>query len=225
MIGFTGGTQVAETTKNARMQWMSFAAVAVLIFLLLALLGRQWLAGNRDDGQRALQDAGIVMLAQPRELPSLELATTAGGHWNMGELKERWSLVFFGYTYCPDICPTTLAELRQIYQRLPDDARNRVQVLMVTVDPHRDTLQQLRAYLDFFDKDFQGVTGELADIQTLSQAMSIPFIPGDTGKPGYTVDHSGNLALVGPDGRQHGFVRAPFNVPGLIEQLPAVLVP
>ncbi len=210
--------------KNTRsLMWLVKGGLAVLLLAIVLLMFILWSSSKDDAGAQAQREAGIVMLAEPRALPLLELAYTAGGSWPQPAAPGHWQLVFFGYTYCPDICPTTLAELRQIYQRLPGAVRDRLQVVMVTVDPHRDTLEQLRAYLDFFERDFAGVSGDLADIQTLSQALSIPFIPGDTEKPGYTVDHSGNLAIIGPDGRQAGFVRAPLQVDALIEQLPLLL--
>lgn len=141
----------------------------------------------------------------------------------VSRLQGKWTLVFFGYTFCPDICPTTLAELRQLLGSLPAEQRQQVQVLMVSVDPQRDTPQQLRDYLAYFDPDYIGLTGQLDDIQQLANALSIPFIPGDSSQENYTVDHSGNLALLGPDGRQQGFIRAPLNLAQLQQQLPKLL--
>ncbi|MBH2036379.1 MAG: SCO family protein, partial [Pseudomonadales bacterium] len=135
------------------------------------------------------------------------------------------SLLFFGYTFCPDICPTTLAQLRELNTLLPEAARNSLQVILVSVDPNRDTPAQLKTYLGYYDAGFQGLTGEQARIQKLANGVSIPFIPADTSKENYTVDHSGNLVIVGPDGRQRGFIRAPLNNQKLKAQLPALLVP
>ena len=133
--------------------------------------------------------------------------------------------MFFGYTFCPDICPTTLAELRQLKKLLPAETQANLQILMVSVDPQRDNAEQLKLYLEYFDPEFVGLTGELTDIQTLSNALSIPFIPGDSSQPRYTVDHSGNLAIISPDGRQYGFIRAPLDVKKIAEQLPALMTP
>lgn len=196
------------------------------LLLTLVVVARFWLLADhsdQDERQAALREAGIVLLPEPRSLPSLSLLSANEQPVQLQQLAPRWHLVFFGYTFCPDICPTTLAELRRIYQALPSELQERSQVLMVTVDPQRDSPGHLRDYLDFFDKDFDGLTGQLADIQSLSQALAIPFIPGDSSLPNYTVDHSGNLALIGPDGRQHGFIRAPLNVPALIAALPLLL--
>ena len=115
------------------------------------------------------------------------------------------------------------AQLRQVKSELPKEAVDRLQVVLVSVDPNRDTPAQLKTYLGYFDKDFRGVTGSLEDTQKLANAVSIPFIPADTSKPNYTVDHSGNLALLGPDGTQRGFIRAPFNNQKLVAQLPGLV--
>jgi cytochrome oxidase Cu insertion factor (SCO1/SenC/PrrC family) len=85
---------------------------------------------------------------------------------------------------------------------------DRLQVVLVSVDPNRDTPNQLKQYLGYFDKDFVGVAGTIEDTQKLANGLSIPFIPADTSKPGYTVDHSGNLAVWGRMGVSAGsFVR------------------
>jgi len=139
-------------------------------------------------------------------------------------LKDKWSLLFFGYTFCPDICPTTLAQLRQIKSELPPEAVNNLQIVLVSVDPNRDTPKQLKQYLGYFDPQFKGLTpSSIEDLQKLANAVSIPFIPADTSKPNYTVDHSGNLAVIGPDGHQRGFIRAPLNNQKLVAQLPEML--
>lgn len=172
----------------------------------------------------ALREAGIIVLPNSRELPALHLESTLGAMQDTQALTGKWRLVFFGYTFCPDICPTTLAELRQLKKLLPAAAQETMQIVMVSVDPNRDSTEQLKLYLEYFDPEFVGLTGKLADIQTLSNALSIPFIPGDTSQPRYTVDHSGNLAIISPDGRQYGFVRAPLDVNKLAEQLPNIML-
>lgn len=205
-----------------RTQKTVFILVA-LIALVLGLTINKVLSGKGQGDPTALIDAGIILLPQSRSLPSVTMTNQDGQPVTINELKGKWSLLFFGYTFCPDICPTTLAELRQLRGRLPAELLERYQVTMVSVDPQRDTPEQLRQYLGFYNAGYHGLTGELADIQKLAAAVSIPFIPGDTRQERYTVDHSGNLAIIGPDGRQRGFIRAPLNVDKLAAQLPALL--
>jgi protein SCO1/2 len=101
---------------------------------------------------------------------------------------------------------------------------DKLQIVLVSVDPNRDTPKQLKQYLGYFDPQFKGLTAaSVEDLQKLANAVSIPFIPADTSKPNYTVDHSGNLAVIGPDGKQRGFIRAPLNNQKLVAQLPEML--
>ena len=205
-----------------RTQKTVFILVA-LVALIMGLTINRTLNGRSEGNPAELIDAGIILLPQSRAVPAVQMTDEKGQTVSLDELKGKWSLLFFGYTYCPDICPTTLAQLREVKSKLPKETVDRLQVVLVSVDPNRDTPQQLRQYLGYFDKDFRGLTGSVQSIQTLANGVSIPFIPADTSKPGYTVDHSGNLAVVGPDGRQRGFIRAPFNKQKMIAQLPKLV--
>ncbi|WP_110951747.1 SCO family protein [Pseudomonas bohemica] len=205
-----------------RTQKTVFILVAI-VALVLGLTVNRVLSGKGQGDQTALIDAGVILLPQSREVPSLKLTDQDGQPVSLDAFKDKWTLLFFGYTFCPDICPTTLAQLRQIKSELPKDAVDKLRVVLVSVDPNRDTPQQLKTYLGYFDKQFVGLTAPVETIQKLANALSIPFIPADTSKPNYTVDHSGNLALLGPDGRQRGFIRAPLNNQKLVAQLPALV--
>ncbi len=207
-----------------RVQKTVFVLIA-LVALVLGLTVHKVLNNQRQTDPTQLLDAGIVLLPQSRTLPSISLTDQDGKPVVVNELKDKWSLLFFGYTFCPDICPTTLAQMRELKGLLPEAARNNLRVVLVSVDPNRDTPQQLKQYLGYFDPAFLGYTGELASIQKLANAVSIPFIPADTSKENYTVDHSGNLVVIGPDGTQRGFIRAPLNNQKLKDQLPTLLVP
>lgn len=197
--------------------------LVALIALVLGLTVSKVLNAPSAHDPAALAEAGIILLPQSRALPALSLLDEQGQAQAADQLKGRWTLLFFGYTFCPDICPTTLAELRQLRNQLAPELLERYRVTMVSVDPQRDSPEQLRQYLGFYNAGFTGLTGELAAIQQLSSAVSIPFIPGDSSQQHYTVDHSGNIALIGPDGRQRGFIRAPLNVAKLAAQLPVLL--
>lgn len=197
--------------------------LVTLVALVLGLTVNKVLNSKGQGDPTVLLDAGIVLLPQSRNLPELSLTNQDGQTVAVDQLKDQWSLLFFGYTFCPDICPATLAQLRQLQGQLPPATLSKLRIIMVTVDPHRDTPEQLKKYLDYFDAGFIGLTGEQATIQKLANGVSIPFIPADTSKENYTVDHSGNLVLLGPDGKQRGFIRAPINNAKLVAQLPGVL--
>jgi protein SCO1/2 len=208
----------------SRTQITVFVLVAI-VALVLGLTVNKVLNSKGQADPTVLLDAGIVLLPQSRSLPELTMTNQDGQPQAVDQLKGKWSLLFFGYTFCPDICPATLAQVRQLQGQLPAQTQAQLQTILVTVDPARDTPEQLKKYLGFFDAGFIGLTGSLEDIQMLANAVSIPFIPADTSKENYTVDHSGNLVLVGPDGRQRGFIRAPINSEKLSAQLPGLLKP
>ena len=206
-----------------RIQKTVFILVA-LVALVIGLTVYRVLNTERQLDTAELLDAGIVMLPQGRDMPDVTLTNQDGEAVSMEQLEGRWNLLFFGYTFCPDICPATLAELRQLRGKLPEEVNQRLQPILVSVDPERDTPEQLKKYLDYFGAGFIGLTGPLDDIQTLANAAGVPFIPGDTSKKDYTVDHGANLALIGPDGRLRGFIRAPMRTEKLAEQLPKLLL-
>jgi protein SCO1/2 len=205
-----------------RIQKTVFILVAI-VALIMGLTINRVLTGNGQGDPTALIDAGVILLPQSRNLPDLQMTNQDGQPVAVNELKGKWTMLFFGYTFCPDICPTTLAQLRQIKSELPKDVVDKLQVVLISIDPNRDTPQQLKQYLGYFDKQFVGLTAPVDSIQKLANAVSIPFIPADTSKPNYTVDHSGNLALLGPDGTQRGFIRSPLNNQKLLAQLPGLL--
>ena len=198
--------------------------LVALVALVMGLTFNKMMSNKSQSDNTSLIDAGIILLPQSRQLPDISMTNQDGQPVAINELKGKWSLLFFGYTFCPDICPTTLAQLRQIKSELPEAVRDKVQIVLVSVDPNRDTPKQLKQYLGYFDPQFVGLTpGSIDELQTVANALSIPFIPADTRKPGYTVDHSGNLALIGPDGTQRGFIRAPLNTQKMVAQLPELV--
>lgn len=207
-----------------RAQTTAFVLIAT-VALILGLTVNKMLSEPQGPDRATLLNAGIVLLPQPRALPALELTDQDGQPVSTTQLQDRWNLLFFGYTYCPDICPTTLVQLRQLQNKLPEDSKDRIRLTMISVDPHRDSPEQLKTYLNYFDPSFQGWTADLAIVQQLSNTVGIPFVPGDTGKEYYTVDHSGNLAIIGPDGKQQGYIRAPLDIDRLAAVLPELVMP
>lgn len=117
------------------------------------------------------------------------------------DFRGSWLLVFFGYTHCPDICPTTLATVTLALQRL-DPPDGVLRPVFITVDPERDTPERLRAYLNAFDPRILGLTGTPEQVSAAARAFRAEFRPVRTGTAGdgYTVDHTGYVYLLAPDG-------------------------
>jgi protein SCO1/2 len=135
---------------------------------------------------------------QPREIKPFELTDHTGQLFTKAQLKDKWSLVFLGYTSCPDICPTTLQNLGFIYDDLKAIANNS-QVLLVTVDPNRDTQEKLNQYIPYFNDEFIALRGEHSALFPFARNLGLMYAISDEGE-GYLVDHSASIVLINPDG-------------------------
>lgn len=190
----------------------------------LLILALAWatpaLALDRD---ALLDEANVLLLPRERVIPPLTLIDQDGQPFDTRSLQGRWHILFFGFTACPDICPTTLSDMRRLFGQLPSDTRERLQLVLITADPERDTPQQLKTYLDYYRAGFSGLTGEMEQLQQLSRALGLPFVPANETQGDYSVSHSGNLALVGPDGTLRGHIRAPLMLDGLQRALPRIV--
>jgi protein SCO1/2 len=190
-----------------------------LLILVLAL-ATPALALDRDV---LLDQANILLLPRERAIPPLELVDQDGQRFDTRSLQGRWHILFFGFTACPDICPTTLSDMRRLFSQLPKETRDQLQLVLITADPARDTPQQLKTYLDYYRGGFNGLTGDMEQLQRLSRALGLPFVPASETHGDYSVSHSGNLALVGPDGTLRGHIRAPLQLEGLRRMLPQIV--
>jgi protein SCO1/2 len=155
---------------------------------------------------------GLYLLETPRNIGEFDLIDHHGNPFNPGRLEGQWTLVFFGFTHCPDICPTTMTFLNTFLESLEGTEAQDPQVVMVSVDPARDTVQQLADYMPYFNPDFTGVTGEFLDIHRFATKLNTPFRKVVDEDGSYQVDHSSNIVLINPRGDYHGFFRAPLDL-------------
>ncbi len=160
-----------------------------------------------------LKEQGVFLLPRPREISPIDLQTHTGDAFTLADLQGHWTFAFFGFTNCPDICPTTMAVMGQARRSLGDEA---FQGVLVTVDPERDTAEALENYTTTFAPDFLGVTGELEEIAGFSEQVNVAFakVPllnedGSADPNGYLVDHSANIVIINPRGHYHGFIKYP----------------
>jgi protein SCO1/2 len=159
-----------------------------------------------------LKSQGAYLYENPRTLPNFTLEDDRGDRVTPSTFQGQWNLVFFGFTYCPDICPTTLAQLKAFYQELDPEVQAETQVWLASVDPARDTPEQLHNYLDFFHPTFRGITGDFLEIHRFATSLNIPFTKVPGGGSNYLVEHSANVALVNPKGHSVGFLKAPLEL-------------
>ena len=192
--------------------------VYVLVAALAAALGlfaaRNWFAHSPAGERPALKAARLF--DPPRELPAFSLRQSDGTPLVPGELKGHWTVVFLGFTHCPDVCPTTLAQLagaQKQWAALPEATRPRV--LFVSVDPERDTPNLVGEYAHAFHRDTLAATADVPALETFARSLSMVFakVPAPAGAPAdqYSMDHSASLAVLDPQGRLTGFIQPPFD--------------
>ncbi len=155
---------------------------------------------------------GLYLLDTPRDIGEFALVDQHGKPFNPERFKGHWSLVFFGFTYCPDVCPTTMAFLNDFMASLKGTEAEDTQVVMVSVDPARDTVEKLASYVPYFNPAFIGVTGDFLEIHRFATALNTPFRKVMGVGEDYQVDHSANVVLINPRGHYHGFFTAPLDL-------------
>ena len=160
------------------------------------------------------QTQHVSLYPQARALPNFQLIDHNNQPFTSAKLIWHWSLVFVGYTYCPDICPTTLADLKNVYpelQKIPTDSP--IQVILLSVDPKRDTSERLNDYINFFHSDFIAVSGEHSQLFPLVRAMGMMYSMSEsTDNPNYLVDHSSSVVVVSPKAQVIGRFKPEFVV-------------
>lgn len=166
-------------------------AAALAIVTVVVVSGRDRVAAGSE----------VTSSGQPLVGGDFQLVNQDGQPVDQTLLNGKWSLVFFGFTYCPEFCPTTLAEMAAVQQQLGDKARD-LQIIFISIDPQRDTPQMLKDYLssDGFPKGTIGLTGTPDQVAKAAKAYRAFYEKVGEGE-GYTMNHSLTVYLMGPDGR------------------------
>lgn len=194
---------------------MSVSRPPVLIFLLLAVMTvlSQGACSQSDD--TLPKELNNILLVNPSTVEHFELTTQHGTRFTAENFKNYWTFLFFGYTHCPDICPTTLTELTALAKRIPKE--NQSQIVFVSVDPERDTVEHMREYIAYFNEQFVGLTGQMTEINKFTKLLNIRYSKETAVNDNYAVNHSSAVLLIDPKGR---YV-AKFNAPHYAERMQA----
>ena len=198
----------------------SVALAAVLVGLWLADVYRE-----HDARAMLLPDQVITLFPDPKRLSAFALTDHKNRVFDLASLKGKWSFLFFGFTHCPDICPTTLAVLSRARH---DIAKNTVgaeniQFVFISVDPNRDTASKLRQYVDYFDTTFLGVTGNDAQIGNLAGQLGAAYQVAITpGMENYPVYHSTAVFLLDPRARYHAVFTPPHDAEAISRRFKVV---
>jgi protein SCO1/2 len=200
---------------------MSIKNLVVAILLGAAFAGGIFLAVQRQNSVPEFDSATVLPAAL--ELPAFQLLDQRGQAVSEGIFRGQWDLVFFGFTQCPDICPLTLRTLVDARQQLAELGQTELpRVVLVSVDPGRDTVERMAAYVNAFSSEALGLTGELPELRKLTGALGIYFEKSGDGEH-YVVDHSAVVIALDPEGRFRALFSTPHKAENFVHDLPLLM--
>jgi protein SCO1/2 len=193
---------------------LSIAAFAAGIYLAIV---------NTDSGPSP--DIRGFLWPEPPTITSFELIDHEGTPFTLTRLEGKWSLLFFGFTHCPDVCPSTLAVLNTVHESLQDTPqfRDAGQVVFVSVDPDRDHATYLRAYIKHFNDAFVGATGPQHELAPFTKQLGILYTKVESeDRAPYSIDHSASVLLVDPAARLVGVFSPPHDASDIATRFKAI---
>ena len=199
---------------------------SIAIVALLALIGGFSISWFLSNNKPVELEAGTWFGDQARALPAFELLDHNNQPLTRSSLEGQWSLVFFGYTHCPDICPASLQTMSDMVAAIDDpDVLDAVQVYFVSVDPERDGAEILAAYVTYFNATFIGATAALEKLTPLTRSLGIAHDIRNKSEAStdYDVDHSSAIVLINPQAEFAGLFGAPHDALAMARDLTRIV--
>ncbi len=205
------------------------AEILLGIGLALALLGIAWIA---REFLKPVQTPGMVqmktqatVLSEPMSIPNFKLVDQNGNIFTRDSLKEQWSFLFFGYTHCPDVCPTTINVLTQVEKQLQQHSGlAKPRFIFISIDPDRDTPDHLAEYLTYFHQDFLAVTGPMDQLKVLTKPLGIFYEKNNLdNENNYSINHTSAILLVDPQAHVRSLTSPPHNANTIVKDYRYVL--
>lgn len=220
-------------TRSSKIKWAAFLTVDVLLGAVVLFL---FLVRSERDEQLALRELGTSIYPVANQIQPFELTTHDQQTFTEQDLLGQWSLIFYGFSNCPNVCPMSMAELDKFYTQLVEENAEEIpQVIMATVDPDRDTPAEMTSYVTGFNPAFTGLTGEIAELENLASQLYVVISSdlaegemeneiegemqgeehaGHTGMasaeaPEGTFNHSGHISVINPEGQLYAVMRLP----------------
>lgn len=192
----------------------------LLIGLLISVVAvSAMITLDKVNGADQISDNPSLVLQKTNKLlPKFSFEMAKNTAFTNENLADHWTLFFIGYTFCPDVCPTTLADLDRVYPELSKPPYDNVQIVFVSVDPNRDKANNLAEYVNYFNPDFIGTTSTHDQLFPFSQDLGLAYSiveAGDSKDDYYLVDHSASLVLVNPKGEHQATFKAVRNEDGI----------
>jgi len=192
----------------------------ILVAALAAGIGL-WLSQRYFSAAPVPTLQNAVLYPAPRPIPEFHLDQANGQPLNLASWRGHWNVVYFGYTSCPDVCPTTLATFKQAWKELGVLKEN-VLFDFISVDPQRDAPEQLAKYVAFFSPDFIAATGSDEELTRLTRSLGLMYARTTDANGSIQVDHSGSAVIIDAQGRLIGMFRPPFTAAQIVADLTAL---
>lgn len=191
---------------------LAAAAAGVALFLALNPI---------QDSPPPLTGVQATVISNPRPLNPFALRDHKGEPFTLSSLQGKWTFLNFGYTYCPDVCPTTLSTLARLNAGLEKNGVDvPYQIVFVSIDPERDTQTRLAEYVPYFSPGFVGARGEEGDLRKLTGQLGVLFVRVEEKENAggeYLMDHTASVILVDPEGRLRAIFSAPHKASAMLE--------
>lgn len=210
------------STLERRLPWIIVALAAVAG--IAGFWFGQRLYTDEPAGMRQLQSA--LLYPQAREIPPFELQLSDGSILKNADWRGQWRLLFFGFSHCPDVCPTTLTTVKAALAKVRETrSQADIAVSFVSVDPERDLPGPLGRYVAFFDPTYEAATGTQEQLLGLTRALGVVYMktPTGAGALDYTIDHSASILIIDPQGRLAGLIRPPHSASAIAADLVQLL--
>jgi len=199
---------------------------SIAIVAVLALAGGFLLSWYGYSNRPIELENGVWFGEQARALPEFELIDHRRQKLTRAQMQGQWSLAFFGYTHCPDICPTSLQTMSDMIRAIDDsDVSSALQVYFVSVDPERDSPEILAEYVTYFNPAFTGATADLDKLTPLTRSLGIAHALRNKteGNPNYDVDHSAAIVLINPRAEYAGLFGAPQDAQAMARDMTLII--
>ena len=166
---------------------------------------------------------GFYKLVRTRQINKFELVEGDSKFTN-NDLVGAWDILFLGFASCPDMCPMTMKKMAMAKSNLSSEASSKVNFIMISVDPDRDTPEKMQQYVEAFNPSFTGITGNIEVIYKLATDLTLPFVPViASDNINYDMDHSMNLAVIDPNGNYFGFFKSPHTPEKMAQVLESIV--
>ena len=200
----------------------TIAKITCLLFFVLLFGCNQ---SEQSNGENSKSYQSLKLFPEGKAFSGFSLVNQHNETWTVDDFKENYSVVFFGYANCPDICPTTLLDMQKIDKQLKSKQIMPPHFVFVSVDPDRDTPTVLNDYISYFNSEFIALTGDAANILSLTSQLGVAYrvAEHEKGDLVYEVDHASSLFVLNPSGERIGLFSAPHDIKAITADLITLL--